>query len=100
MRCGRFWRRFWGRGGRRIMRRRRRGIQVRRGGDDRSRSDRLVVGMSMTSDQVVVDHSHGLHEGVDDGWADEFEAAGGEVFGDIAGDVGLGGDLLYGFEAI
>src|ERR1700735_2135899 len=34
--------------------------------------------MTKTGHQVIVDHAGGLHEGVDDGRADEFEAAPGQ----------------------
>lgn len=45
-------------------------------------------------DEVIVDHSSGLHVGIHDGGADELEAALAEVFAEGVGDVGAGGDIF------
>ena len=59
-----------------------------------------AAGVAGAGDEVVVDHTGGLHERVDDGGADEFEAAGEEVFRE---GVALGcarGDVLHGAAAV
>ena len=41
----------------------------------------MLSGASLVAkagDQMVVDHAGRLHEGVDDGWTDEFESVTGE----------------------
>src|SRR5213075_2920315 len=48
-----------------------------------------------TGHQMVVDQAGGLHDGVDDGGADEFEAAFEQVLAQDFGRLGLGGDLLH-----
>ena len=50
--------------------------------------------------EVVVDHAGGLHVGVDDGGADEVEAAVFEVFAEGVGEGGAGGDFFEGLPGI
>jgi hypothetical protein len=54
----------------------------------------------MACRQVVVDHANRLHEGIDDGWTDEFEAACGKLFRHFARELGLCRDLAGTFECI
>lgn len=55
--------------------------------------DRGAVEVAGTRDEVVVGETGGLHEGMDDGWADEPEAPADHVFADGLGFGGLDGDL-------
>ena len=45
---------------------------------------------------VIVDEADGLHPGVDDDGADEFEAAFFQGFGDLFGERGFGGEFFSG----
>jgi len=53
-----------------------------------------------TFDGVIIDHSHGLHEGIDDGRAYELEATPGKLLGHLPRKRGLGRDLPDGAEII
>jgi hypothetical protein len=54
----------------------------------------------MAAEQMVIDHAHGLHEGVNDRWADKFESARGEFFGQFDRQFRLGRDLLHVLQTI
>src|SRR6185312_12067077 len=56
--------------------------------------------MAEASREVVVDHADRLHEGVDDGRADELEAARRQFLRQLARDVGLGRNLFRRLEAV
>ena len=56
--------------------------------------DELHVLIAKASDQVIVHHADGLHEGVADRGADELEAAAEEIFAHSVGLRGVGGNLL------
>src|SRR5580658_9102294 len=56
--------------------------------------------MPMARDQMIVDHAGGLHEGIDDGRAAEFEAALCKFFGHGARHGGFGRNLARAFVVI
>src|SRR6185312_12428638 len=59
-----------------------------------------AIRMTETRRQMVVDHADRLHEGVDDGRADEFESAAGQLFRHLARDIGLGRNLPGRLEVV
>ena len=54
----------------------------------------------MAANHVIVDHADGLHEGVNDGGADEFEAAAEKFFGHGARQFRFGRNLFHAAKAI
>ena len=49
---------------------------------------------------MVIDHADGLHESIDDGAADEIEAALFKIFAQGIGDFGAGRHIGHGFRAV
>ena len=62
--------------------------------------------MTEALDSMVIDHPHGLHEGVANGWPDEFKSALEQIFahrlrlGRLGGDSAAGGSMVLEWLAV